>query len=388
MSWAMRIRRTGILAVAAAGAGLAALVLIPAAGAANLLMPLVITLAATVEADAHEYELEGRLTASLHLAQGGSRAFDSARFHIYVKDCAWLMRATLEAGGTAGSLVERWDCGFDGEARRSVATYRSPQNGDNWLGAVDPEQVPTSPLMPHLGVAWFATASSCYLNSAAGTLLPPHSATPVHVREQVIIRRNEVEPQLPRYVAFLSDGYDHRFDGTAAKFPPPFDKGFTNAIFEVLRFTNVAGLELPAAFSLRSFQPGPSGLESLFECAGEVEQVRAECSLRSFLPEIPAGREGQVRDFRFVSANARSAHDFQYGAARWLSQEEVRAMPAFAEYAKWEAKVSQIPKVAQATGSPSVPQSSRARTLTFCLLAGSVPLLIFLLVKNRKMNAN
>ena len=330
-----------------------------------------------------EYEIEGRIAGS----NGKGEETDPVQFHLYFKDCNWLMHCTPESPGMFSDHINYWEFGCHNGTLYGLVKQKQVQGRKpTWLGDVKSEAAPRFRLLPQITVAWFAFASQCYLDSTNNYILPPYSTDPVRVPQRAIVVRTTEDPQLPLYCAFLSDGIDRRFE-QLSPYPPPFNNGFTNAIFEVLAFTNVNGRSFPEHINCQVFGPSPQGLQTIFSCRAVVERVRTLCTLKSLLPSIPYQEVGEVKDFRFVSADARQQHEFVYRTSKWLETAEVRLLPDFTNYAKWEPEVNKLPQVARTDTIPSGPATSESRLIrraTMGLLAVSTIGTLLYLVKTLK----
>ena len=151
-------------------------------------------------------------------------------------------------------------------------------------------------------------------------------------------------PRLPQTITFFDDGFD-RSEGVPKKRHPPYDKGFTNAIYTVNTFTNIGGYSLPLTFNLKVFVPAylGSGITLSKEYNGTINNISAECSLTNFIPEVMS--EGDISDTRFVSADAIRQEQFLYKTNRWLSTNEVETLPGFSNYVVNERLLKNTPPI-------------------------------------------
>jgi RNA polymerase sigma factor (sigma-70 family) len=282
---------------------------------------------------AYEYEADGTFDGEQHFLFGDIKKWDPVSFRIYVRDNQWLIHATQP-----NSHMKYWEVGFDGKTmyysgmldEKAVADVNPKPN--LWGGDISFESVPFNGTEPHIPIIWLALASSHYLDEAKDHLLPPYSTELVRVRFPASVIRLDNPPRLPQSITFFDDGFDRR-EGVPKQRPPPFDKGFNNAIYTVNTFTNIGGYSLPLTFNLKVFVPdysAGSGITLTEEFDGTISDVSAECSLTNFIPEV-AG-VGLIGDTRFVSADAIRKTRFNYRTNRWLSTNEAEALPGFSNY--------------------------------------------------------
>jgi RNA polymerase sigma factor (sigma-70 family) len=286
--------------------------------------------------DAYEYEADGTFEGETHLRLGDVTKWDPVSFKIYVRDGQRLIHATQP-----NQTVKYWEVGFDGKTmynsgiseKKAVANVNS--KADLWGGAISFDSVPFFGPEPHIPVIWLALASSSYLNDAEDRLLPPYSTEAVRVKLPATVVRMNVLPRLPETVIYFDDGFD-RSEGVPKQRRPPYDKGFTNAIYTINTFTNIGGYSLPLTFNLKVFVPAylGSGTTLYEEFNGTINHVSAGCLRTNFIPDVVS--EGFIFDTRFVSADAVRKSQFPYKTNRWLSTKEVKELPGFSNYVAWE----------------------------------------------------
>lgn len=127
-----------------------------------------------------------------------------------------------------------------------------------------------------LGPVWIATASSAFLSKFSGRAeMPPLYFIGNNVLD---IGENpwvsswyalaQETPQLPMQLAELAsvDIFQAANSNYAlfakADFPSFYRAGYTNAVFQVIEWTNTMGLKLPKVFKLTGFSPDPRGRSS------------------------------------------------------------------------------------------------------------------------------
>lgn len=311
-----------------------------------------------------QYELEGGIDATMSLAQGNVKSFDHIRFHVYVKQCAWLIHAIPEGeNGFFSRYLDFWEFGCDGTNQFRLAINKGGGKESDWLGAVYSDIAPTFNLEPHIPVLWFAVASSCYLESADDSLIPVYSTQTSVEPVQAVVQRSRTSPFLPLEAAFFFPGYV---------------KGFTNATYRVLETMPVGDLLVPKRFELKTFRREGNGLEVELECSGNIQSAKPGCSRDDFRPQLPGGTK-EIKDYRFVSAAAESKHEFRYKSERWLDSSEVQKLPGYKDYVRWEPMVSKVPSVMVQNVTPRYESDGGIRRAVWVISILSVLATVFAL---------
>jgi hypothetical protein len=331
------------------------------------LIPLVIAygLLMANEVKAYEYEADGTLDGTNYLAHGSTTKLAQVTFKLYVRDCQWFVHITQQNAKT--KYVE---AGFDGQAlyKSAFLDEKSVANLTPkpvlWTGSITPDTVPFFAPEPHIPIIWFALASGCYLNGAKDRLIPPYSTDIKRDAIVANVTRLSAMPSLPQTVIFLDDGINRKF-GEPSQHPPPYENGFTNAIYIVNAFTNIGGYVLPSEFTLKVYRPASSTetnkIEILAEYDGYVNNFNPKCVLKTFIPDVESA--GFILDKRFASADAAVERPFLYKTNRWLSKIEAESLPTFSNYATVEHLLSdKIP--AYISHGNQVPVTGTAATVT------------------------
>jgi len=186
-------------------------------------------------------------------------------------------------------------------------------------------------------------------------------------------------PRLPRMISFLNDGF-YRTYNPATKlldvFPlaPPYDNGYTNAIYRVLDVTNSGAVQIPTRFAFVQYtspiSPGSTPFERIF-VRGVSDRITA-----SLLQIEPPDFQGSatVADFRAHSSalSHGKAIDIPYAAypiknSAWVSSNQLAAIRS-----NIEAKVQIRLRLQQLSTNSN---ASRSREVTVALLlVGTLPL--------------
>jgi hypothetical protein len=300
----------------------------------NLSWAILIGWLSIIRVCAYEYEADGMLEGETHSARGDVVKEEPVSFKIYVRDCQWLIHITQQNDSSKYREI-----GFDGHTMyysamldEKVVANMNPKPA-LWTGGLSLEAVPFNGVQPNIPVIWLALASSCYLDDAKDHLIPPYSTDAVRGSLPALVSRMNDLLKLPQAITFFDDGFSRKY-GVPRQRPPPFDKGFTNAIYTVNTFTNIGGYNLPREFTLEVFLPASSNVVLFTKYNGIVDNVKSECSLTHFTPE--PGGVGFVNDFRFISVGATRKTGFYYDTNRWLSMNEVEALPGFSNYTYYE----------------------------------------------------
>jgi len=163
---------------------------------------------------------------------------------------------------------------------------------------------------------WLAYASSSHFRvRESGKKTEPVWDMGDKVREAKIPftsawRLNVNAPHLLQNMTDFADGNRYETTGSkpvAVRMHKPFDTEFTNSFYEVLSWTNVAGMALPQRFRVTRYLADydPASLPSLFVWKvyeGAANQISPKSTSTSFEPRIPDESPTQVLDKRFSDA--------------------------------------------------------------------------------------
>ena len=256
-----------------------------------------------------------------------TQQYPVSEFRIYVDGCNWYIY--VKPGGT-------WEDGqlemaYDGEYIRGIGTGGSLTS----IAGIYNGNTPPILTENRLPLLWTAFAAGCYLREAAltGKLLPPEemTRTPIPARVDWM----DTGDNLPARIIYFDDG-TNRMQGKPVPHPPPFDKGYTNAVYKVTEYTNIGRLKLPLRFEFDQFFPRGVHIVSSNDISvglhleGKVLTAAARCDVQSFTPALPSSGI-HVADGRFLVPEVASTY-FRYRTNRWLSKSEVTAVPGFTNY--------------------------------------------------------
>ena len=258
---------------------------------------------------AQTFEVQGTLHYEAYQPDRTELAV-TKEFKVQVKGCDWLIRSS-EPGSC--SYVEE---GFRQGNLYTLTLWCSNTTGlssNAYVGLIEADELPddNGSLIQYL---WLAYASTGYLDHEKGVALRPicclddRALRAEKFKMRSILTRADAEPRLPTWLAYLSDGF-YRTEGASGrlvfKAPPPFDQGYTNAVYSVGALTNCGTLQLPLEFSFTryavSHDATKPGLWVRTRIVGKATTVVERLSSRVLLPQFSGAF--RVKDNRFNSAN-------------------------------------------------------------------------------------
>jgi hypothetical protein len=177
---------------------------------------------------------------------------------------------------------------------------------------------------------WLAFASRCYvrthLNSLPCALLfSPRTQTNSDCSLEVQETFDANDPGTLLSAIYFNKGNGVAIDGTVPELPPPYDHGYTNYTYTVVKTAREGILDVPVGFRFQLFWPrqGSPRTEDLI-IASELDGVVTSVDLNANIPEDRIGRpsivtETFVQDFRtaFLTTTNVSAISY-YTTNDWL----------------------------------------------------------------------
>lgn len=162
---------------------------------------------------------------------------------------------------------------------------------------------------------WFAYASSAYFKNLKNNLvLPIWSPEDPSIRRQPFDMFASYElfskaPQLPIGVKFINDGFYRSYNPMTKNLDvipliSPYNKGFTNAYYQVLEVTNYNSLKIPTSFIFVAYLAPLSSNDKPYEriaARGIVTKLDGSMEKNDFLPQFVG--EASVADFRIPGLN-------------------------------------------------------------------------------------
>jgi hypothetical protein len=118
-------------------------------------------------------------------------------------------------------------------------------------------------------------------------------------------------------------------------YPPPYDKGFSNSVFQATAFTNVYGVSIPTEFSMVTFRrlDGATSSNELrvhYQFQGTLTNVKQSVSVTEFVPRFPDGPTS-VTDRRFAKDPVPIARISYLATTGWLAADFIRKSKGYAE---------------------------------------------------------
>lgn len=359
------------------------------------------------EGRAFEFEVEGKGILTAYGYDGEVLSTTEAQFVVSVRDALWTIRERQKnynvdyvEAGTDGTNVYVLTSFVNAIRAREAAGQKVGINlGTSYIIPGTLPRVHDSTIIP---IVWLAYASSCYLDAATNSRLPPLDIAfpnPFNLTRtrEAVIERAAGEPRLPSTAVLLNDGTraywaDREYAPwvkapSILRAPKPYDEGYTNNIYRVISFTNVNGLQLPLEFECSFFMPKPYGNASTELVRMTYKTFRAisvvpKTSRKDFRPQLPG--PVTTADYRFALGPAAVPGPIRYMVTdHWLGNTEVLKLPDFDEQvAKNRQEYEALGGLAQSTAQKP---SARARVvLLILLLTGVTPLIIGLIKRTRR----
>jgi hypothetical protein len=277
-----------------------------ASGFAARLLPLAACLLAATRIYAGEFDVEGTVN---YQSLRSNYSPPPRKFRISVLDCQW--RIHLEDSVPSSNQALK----FTEIASDGVDVYQLdyPRNPTNVIFAtIVPGPVPLAD-GKLASILWLAFCSKCYLKEAGhGTVRPVWLVDERQFESgaynvQADWTNFAQSPFLLKNVVFYSDGLDYPFHGRPEQptpLSPPYNEGYTQAVYSVAQTMNDGNLLLAKDFSLTLYGPKPGGRSTsdlLPEAKwfGHVDKAAEKTSVRVMVPEI--AEKVFVQDARFVN---------------------------------------------------------------------------------------
>ncbi|MCW5555311.1 MAG: HlyD family secretion protein [Verrucomicrobiae bacterium] len=188
---------------------------------------------------------------------------------------------------------------------------------------------------------WFALAAHGFFRTLSEeVMLPIWSPEDPKTRRQpfpmaVFAELLSAPPHLPARVSFVNDGFYRSYNPVTEemdvrKLAPPYDSGFTNAIYQVLSLTNTAKHTLPARFVFAVYSSPIRAGDVPFErvlVRGWVDEVADHAREKAQIARFTG--EASVVDYRIRGTvqSLGQTSEYQYGAypvtnAHWLNPDQ------------------------------------------------------------------
>jgi RNA polymerase sigma factor (sigma-70 family) len=264
-----------------------------------------------------EFEADGELTEQrIHGDKIISQ--ESESFEVSVKDDKWFI-ATKPQPGSQPAVMARYETGGENDTIYQVSYFdkktlasNSLNTANTAIGRIETATVPENYVGNQVAELWLAFASSHYLDGAKnGKLKPVYHMIDPSMRNEgwedpAHWKRFDGEPRLPRMVDYINEK-DIGVNGgrrLLIPLPPPFEKGFTRASYNVDSATNIGGLTLPTGFSFKEYyvdwNSHPAKVKVMRSVQANVTSVRTVCERTNFIPTLKEAT--YIGDDRFARA--------------------------------------------------------------------------------------
>src|ERR1035437_6529088 len=247
-----------------------------------------------------EFEADGELTVQ---QINGDKIIlqESESFEVSVKDDKWFIVTQPQPGFQPAGMV-RYEIGGENDTIYQVSYLDKktlePNSLNTAMGRIETATVPENIQGNQIAELWLAFASSHYLDGAKnGKLKPVYHMIDSSMRNEgwedaAQWKRFDVEPRLPQMVDYINEkniGVNGR-QRLLIPLPPPFQKGYTRASYNVDSVTNIGGLTLPTGFSFKEYyvdrNSQPAELKVMRIVQANVTGVRTVCQRTNFIPTI------------------------------------------------------------------------------------------------------
>jgi len=239
---------------------------------------------------------------------------------------------------------------------------------------------------------WLAYASSSYFQKKkSGEKCEPVWDMGRRVRDSGIRftsmwKLSDAAPHLLESMSDFADGNLYTTAGgrlVSERLNAPFNADYTNSLFKVLEWTNVAGMKLPLRFQATHYIPDTKAttepiLLPLRVYEGSITRIKPFVVSKSFAPNGPIATPTQVLDKRFAKAD----HDPVATISYFSPSGGVLSMEAI--------KTNEVYKQALGGREPVV-SSKKSRYILISIIALSVIFPVWILTRNwgsREVNQN
>ena len=183
------------------------------------------------------------------------------------------------------------------------------------VGWVEPSPVPAYYQSPAVSFLWIAYCSGSYLSGQSNSLRPVWQESKNRNRQgkcdmAIQFERSSANPQFLERLSYLCDGRDNPCEPkgeTSNIMPPPWNNGFTQAVFQVQKFVDSSTVKtIPQVFRFDLYAAsGPQNgdktrLRIVHSTTATVTNIVDDARISSWLPEIPKGLKIGVFDYRFT----------------------------------------------------------------------------------------
>ena len=310
---------------------------------------LTFVISLTTTTAAVEFEASGEIQYTQYKYQRPGEIFEEMAFSFLVirSGSSWSIETRPQKPQHVSVSLAAWDgqrlyyfSSIEEWVRSQAQTGRavSPNTVE---GAVLPTEIPNVLAAHQLSPIWLMYCSANYLNGRTnGGLIEP-SATRSTVSganlqiglefyQQAFWNLNS-ENGLPSSVAYYDDGQMRDETGKLKHtWPPPFDKGFTNALFTVSERIGTDAGSLPMEATLDVFVPNliTKKLDLMHRYIMRAKNARLTSdAVLAFPPKLPG--HTIMADRRFTRQTVNRVVSLEYITDRFLSETEVKNTAAY-----------------------------------------------------------
>lgn len=334
------------------------------------------------------FEVQGVITYESYL-RGTTNLSTRKNFKVEVDECNWLIKTFVADGCITSEKAH-----VDGNLL-SLTTHcaQSSGRGSNvFVGLIESEEMPDDD-GSQINYIWLAYASACFFrNALAGELRPICCLDDQALRSEKFRMKSfytlaSEEPKLPNWLAYLNDGnFRTRNQEGRVVFParPPYDQGYTNAVYAVRSYTNCGALLLPLRFEFTRFAvPYDPGVKGLVVRTRIIGQANAVAELHSS-PELLPHYDGEfiVHDSRFKDTNVPIGQvRYKISNGEWLSS--TKSLAARTVEIRHQRLRKRVLSKAAASNA-----RNPTRTIVWCWLVISFVVVVLIWTKNKTMKGN
>jgi hypothetical protein len=273
---------------------------------------------------------------------------EAFQFEVLVRDEKWRINAWRSDITNAGTMYS-----VGSETGEEVAHLVLPEGPESFL-FVEPGAFPTGQHMPVIVHLWMAYASAAYFATNTSAFLPPIDRyaydrqvprqTDILRDEAVRLQLNEDAPKLPRYLALYVNGLQNAPGRAESRWPPPFQNGYTNSIYEASDYRAVGKLQIPWHIRFESYLPQSKGTSSndltvLYACEITLEAASDECPAYPLRLQLPSQfvatdlrmDDGPTNYLGNLRGKMRMSRNVSYNSG------DFSAVPTLAELRKYQA---------------------------------------------------
>ena len=245
---------------------------------------------------AESYRADGRMTYAVRDAQGNLDVKDVFSFTIWVDDCKWFIQTSDEGRKD----IKSFEDSYDGKYVYALSTFIDKTGTDQSSGIIENNNIPQENSF-YASPVWLALASSCYFNDITNDMFQPiWHLSDISIRNKRFSivghwTKHNASPFLPEKVSYYNDGKIYYTDSGGnsriASYASPYDKGFMEAEYIALEYTNKYEITLPRQFTFTRYMPRPGGQstnETMIMClySGVVTNISIENKKTDYWPAL------------------------------------------------------------------------------------------------------